>query len=444
MIPRTLVPVNVRPVSPEEVKRPAHRLTTYMDDRTVVPSGVSELPPLDGRTSIPQHLPLGVLVDRTLVPRGMPANPMARPEQMPAQLPLDILDSRVLVPAYVEPLSPDEIEELERPREMTEDLREIIEPDIFTTGDANLLIEPEEKRDPRSDLLTRVLSVLVHVGLIIFLIFTPKMFPPHVPTQQEIDRARQQLTYILPPEAPSVPKPPSPRVRIDPKTLNRIAPPEQPQPAPAPPPPTAAVRPPADLPEAPKPHLPVNPAPLQPTPAPSQLEPVKPNPQQSPNRLNLQLPETSPGKAIQDQLQDAIKRGGGLRVPGGDIPSGGGGRGMRPGAEILTPTEGVDFTSYIERLLATIKRNWYAVMPQSAMMGEKGIVGITFQINRDGSVPLPDPLLERTSGKEPLDNAAMSSIHASNPFEPLPSEFHGPSIRLRIGFYYNLPLDYGK
>src|SRR5580693_7596323 len=151
MIPRTLVPVNVRPVSPEEVKRPAHRLTTYMDDRTVVPSGVSELPPLDGRTSIPQHLPLGVLVDRTLVPRGMPANPMARPEQMPAPLPLEILDSRVVVPAYVEPLSPDEIEELERPREMTGDLREIIEPDIFTTGDANLLIEPEEKRDPRSD-----------------------------------------------------------------------------------------------------------------------------------------------------------------------------------------------------------------------------------------------------------------------------------------------------
>jgi hypothetical protein len=38
----------------------------------------------------------------------------------------------------------------------------------------------------------------------------------------------------------------------------------------------------------------------------------------------------------------------------------------------------------------------------------------------------------------------MSSIHASNPFEPLPSEFHGPYIRLRIVFLYNLPLDYAK
>jgi TonB family protein len=83
-------------------------------------------------------------------------------------------------------------------------------------------------------------------------------------------------------------------------------------------------------------------------------------------------------------------------------------------------------------------------MPQSAMMGEKGMVATTFQINRDGSVPPPDPLLDRTSGKGPLDNAAMSAIHASNPFEPLPGEFKGPYIRLRIYFLYNLPLDYAK
>ena len=73
---------------------------------------------------------------------------------------------------------------------MTAELREIIEPDIFNTGDANLLIEPEEKRDAKWDLLTRVLSVLVHIGLIIFLIFAPKIFPAHVPTQEEIELAQ--------------------------------------------------------------------------------------------------------------------------------------------------------------------------------------------------------------------------------------------------------------
>jgi len=135
--------------------------------------------------------------------------------------------------------------------------------------------------------------------------------------------------------------------------------------------------------------------------------------------------------------------------PGGGGGGGGGGgrgglRGMQPGVSILTPTEGVDFNSYINRLLATVKRNWYAVMPESAMMGDKGIVVITFKINRDGVVPMPDPNLERTSGKEPLDVAALSSIRTSSPFEPLPPQFKGPFIELRFIFFYNLPVDYGQ
>ena len=118
---------------------------------------------------------------------------------------------------------------------------------------------------------------------------------------------------------------------------------------------------------------------------------------------------------------------------------------MHPGAgsggvQILSDTEGVDFNPYITRLLATLKRNWLYVMPESARW-DKGVVFTSFQINRDGSVPAPDPSLDRTSGKGPLDTAAMSAIHASNPFEPLPSQFKGPFIRLRVAFVYNIPLD---
>jgi len=57
-------------------------------------------------------------------------------------------------------------------------------------------------------------------------------------------------------------------------------------------------------------------------------------------------------------------------------------------------------------------------------------------------VPFPEPVLEDTSGKEPLDRAALSSIRASSPFEPLPPAFSGPYIELRFIFLYNLPLDY--
>ena len=117
---------------------------------------------------------------------------------------------------------------------------------------------------------------------------------------------------------------------------------------------------------------------------------------------------------------------------------------MGSGVQILSDTQGVDFTNYINRLLATLKRNWVPLIPESAHLGERGVVYTTFQINPDGSVPPPDPTLERTSGKEPMDNAAMGAIHASNPFEPLPKEFHGPYLKLRIIFLYNVPPDQYK
>jgi hypothetical protein len=281
----------------------------------------------------------------------------------------------------------------------------------------------------------------VHIGLIIFLIFSPKIFPPHVPTQQDIDLARKQLQWIYsPPDLPKTAPPPSPKLHITAKTLKKISPtiehPVAPAPVPANP-----EKPPTDLPEAPRPQA-VIPQQTQPTaPAPSHLEPVEP-PSPAQSHLNLGLHDSSPGKQIEDQIQDAIKNGhrGGV-YPGGETTPGRGGTGMGDQAQILSDTQGVDFNSYIQRLLATLRRNWVAVMPESAMMGDKGITATTFKIRPDGSVVPPDPTLERTSGKEPLDNAAMSAIHASNPFEPLPSAFHGPYLELRIWFLYNIPPD---
>lgn len=119
MIPRILVPVNVRPVTPEEAKKTGHRTTTYMDDRTVIPSGPSDAPPLTGKSNIPAHFPLGVLVNRTLVERGMPAKPFEHLTPASDRIPLDILDSRVVVPSYVEPATPAERKEFEHAPELT-------------------------------------------------------------------------------------------------------------------------------------------------------------------------------------------------------------------------------------------------------------------------------------------------------------------------------------
>ncbi|MGA9884421.1 MAG: TonB C-terminal domain-containing protein [Candidatus Acidiferrales bacterium] len=435
MIPRTLVPVNVRPVDKDEVQKTPQRVTTLLDDRTVVPSQLSKAPPLNGKSSIPAHLPLGVLVTRSLVPRGMEIKPFEKIERA-STLPLDILDSRMVVPAEVNPLTEQESREAERAPQVTPELREVIDPDIFITGDANLLIEPEEKRKKQDDALKLVLSILFHVAVILFLILSPKMFPTHPPTTEDIALAKRQLQWIYtPPPAPRVA--PSPKIRISPKILNRVAPPTPEPPAP-----------PVETPKAPElpksAQLPSEPKPQniqrQQQPSPSQLEAIQPPvPRPHPN-LNLGLSNDSPGQEIQNQMRDAIRQGHTQSgIYGGEPAAPGvGGPGMGQGIQILSDTQGVDFSSYIQRLLATLRRNWEAVMPESARMGDKGVVYTTFQINPDGSVPSPDPILERTSGKLPLDNAAMSAIHASNPFEPLPAAFHGPYLRLRIIFLYNV------
>lgn len=452
MIPRTLVPVKLNPVNNGDgAPSKPRRLTTLLDERTVIPSGPSDAPPLNGKSTIPAHFPLDVLVSRTLVPRGMEAKPFehfAPPSETDA--PFDILNSRIVVPAYVEPVTPEEEKEFEKPPEVTPQLREVVDPDIYLTGEANLLVEPEKKRDPKLDLYKNLASVAVHILLIIFLVTLPKIFPAHTPTNEEIRDASELLgkVYIPPDEIPKSPGPPVPTVHITPKVLNKVAPPRPEEHAPVIPPPTPQP-PKADLPEAPTPHAPASSSPLpdatQPKPSSNDTLPVQPAFQPKPG-LKLDLPSASPGHLLQQQVQNAegsahssgIYSGGGFpRGAGANV----GGPGMSSGAQILTPTEGVDFNSYIQRLLAILKRNWYAIMPESALMGDKGVVFTTFQINRDGSVPYPDPLLERASGHDPLDSAAMSAIRASSPFEPLPSQFKGPFIRLRIIFIYNIPPD---
>ena len=264
MIPRTLVPVDVRPVSKDEVRKAPTRTTTYMDDRTVVPSGLSDAPPLDGKTTIPSHLPLGVLVNRTLVERGMAIKPIERLQHI-SPVTLEILDSRTVVPAFVEPLTAEELKTPEHAPEMTAELREIVEPDIFNTGDANLLIEPEDKRDPKSDLVTQVLSILAHVAVIAFLIFVPKLFPPT--TTQDIGGKQLDTNWIYSPPSSPEPVAPTPKVRVTPETLRNAAPPiEQPK-IPAP---VAPEKPAPELPEAPRPKtnvLPTPPASIPTTPA---------------------------------------------------------------------------------------------------------------------------------------------------------------------------------
>ncbi|MDX2266483.1 MAG: TonB family protein [Bryobacter sp.] len=105
--------------------------------------------------------------------------------------------------------------------------------------------------------------------------------------------------------------------------------------------------------------------------------------------------------------------------------------------ELLSDPQGVDFRPYMLRILAIVKKNWFAVMPESTKFGRRGRTVIQFAIARDGRVP--KLVIAGPSGTESLDRAAVAGISASNPFPALPPEFKGGEIRLQFSFSYNMP-----
>ena len=108
--------------------------------------------------------------------------------------------------------------------------------------------------------------------------------------------------------------------------------------------------------------------------------------------------------------------------------------------QILTPTEGVDFAPFENHLLSTVKRNWYAKMPEEAKTGIKGRVTVRFRIQRDGTLGSQPPSVDVSSGMKALDDAAIAAIRTSIPFEHLPEAFKGPNVELRLSFFYNLQM----
>ncbi len=123
---------------------------------------------------------------------------------------------------------------------------------------------------------------------------------------------------------------------------------------------------------------------------------------------------------------------------GGDYGAGRGGAARVQGnLEVLSDTQGVDFGPYLSRVLESVRRNWYAIIPESARppLLKRGKVSIQFVILPTGKVA--GLQYNASSGDIALDRAAWGGITASDPFSPLPSQFHGPYLALRFHFYYN-------
>ena len=306
------------------------------------------------------------------------------------------------------------------------------------------------------------ISVVVHLMVVLFLVLSPKLFPGIkgvVLISPEDLMRNQQMTYLdLPPDLQKEPKrAPKTDVLSD---KNRIAESRHP---------TLDKKTLEELKRAGPPKIPSAPAQAAQNTPPAQQAQPEPN-QQQPNQAqgqqmaqlqpaipqdNPRLPTQqqgtpkfpgnlagvmSPGSSIEQAARAvAARRGGGSYGGGGDYGAGPGGTAARAqgNLEVLTDTQGVDFGPYLSRVLQAVRMNWYNLIPEEARppLLKKGKVSIEFVITKEGKVE--GMTLRSPSGDVALDRAAWGGITASNPFAPLPPEFHGPYIALRFHFYYN-------
>jgi hypothetical protein len=278
------------------------------------------------------------------------------------------------------------------------------------------------------------IAILIHLALLSAFTWIPKYVfkvPPVIDPMEAI-KNRKDLQYLdLPPDAlrqvqpKVVVKPVPPRqTQVDKKTLEALNRPTPP--APAPPPPT-----------------PVQPAPVQPAqpvpPAPqAQLE--TPRPAAVPARPNFAMGSQNPA----DRLQEDMRRAAGN--PGQSVPGnpGGGGLARHPGAgtggvDILSDTQGVDFSAWIQRWHWETEHTWDPLIPDEVNppILKSGMVAIRFKVLPNGRLMDGSLMLEGRSGDVALDRAAWGALTGSN-YPPLPRDFHGPYLEMRAYFMYNM------
>ncbi|MEJ2007837.1 MAG: energy transducer TonB [Acidobacteriota bacterium] len=311
-----------------------------------------------------------------------------------------------------------------------------------------------------------LVAVFLQVLFVLFLIFTPNLFTEleRVSPVEVEARPRQHETMLYLPRdlLRSRKKPPRTNILSD---KNRIAQGKSPKvdknglkmpyirgntrlpeiagghrTPPKPPTPPAPKPGPKEMAQAAKPAPPSPPPPKKQPQEEAQLHlsnVAPPNPNSTPR---IRMPDSTAGQAIQQSLQAAIQNPNGL----GDAGSGDSMnqfQNLTPnfstsGPIILSDTRGVNFGPYLARVVYIVRRNWYAVIPESARLGEKGRVALVFEIVKDGSVP--QLRLLASSGSPALDQAALASIRASNPFPPLPRQFTGKHLVLEFIYFYNL------
>jgi TonB family protein len=175
------------------------------------------------------------------------------------------------------------------------------------------------------------------------------------------------------------------------------------------------------------------------------LEDANPGGQRPPGGQKLaqriDVPNPSVADAVRSLTHSAPQSGQSV----GDMELGGSGAGLNlppsagqphAGLQLKSDPLGVDFRPYMTQVLAAIRRNWFAVYPEAARLGQSGTVTLEFAVVKQGLVT--KVIFSGQSGLKALDQSAVAAISASNPLPPLPVEFKGDRIVLQMTFLYNV------
>lgn len=341
-----------------------------------------------------------------------------------------------------------------------------------TDSGPDLLLHWQERPDSRTFFREAAASFVINVVLFALAILVNSIPTELAPSRRvEID-LHQAVHLVAPrfkeltqkePNKGEVPK----EVNVEGLMAKRAIQPSLPQPPktfhpPAPPPPAPIpAKTPQILPEPPKldAHLPIAPPqfgfPDVPAPKTQSQQPPKlafetpgqngATEQRIPGQARIPLPKNSLNDAIEsvvrggangpvngtivgdeDQMPSPIET---LRQP----PQPGR---LQSSLQLISDAQGVDFKPYLIQVLSIVKRNWLAIIPESARMGRRGKVLVQFIVDRRGYVP--KLVIAMPSGTEAFDKAAVAGVSASTPLPSFPAEFKGTEVRLQFAFTYNM------
>jgi outer membrane biosynthesis protein TonB len=247
---------------------------------------------------------------------------------------------------------------------------------------------------------------------------------PHKPTNVISDKDHTQQTV----------KPTLDRKTLEQlQAMRRAGPPAPSTAPPAPQQPQQA----APQPAAPQPQQPQQQQPLAPSPQPQPSQQAAVDaPHPAPTRPDFGNPNQTAGDAIRQAARNAAQnRGAGGGDYGANAPSSH--QGLNTGVDVLSDTMGVNFDPYLKKIIREIYNTWLPLIPEEARppLNKQGITQIRFTILPDGRIGAMH--LDGSSHDDAINRAAWGSITGVGQFPPLPSEFHGPNLELRIHYLVN-------